>query len=222
MTEEKWLAGASLTRMLTYLREKVGDRKNRLFNVACCRRIWHLYTKPAVRDAILVGERYADGQADREELRAALRTIHAARAQAVVSSPTGLALQAAGFVAVEYSPKWPLASATNVLDVMVSQADKENLPALREQEQRASVALLYEFFGNPFRPISLDPSCLSGNVRSLAAAIYEERSFEAMPILGDALEEAGCLDQAILTHCRSGEAHYRGCWLLDLILAKDR
>jgi len=50
-------------------------------------------------------------------------------------------------------------------------------------------------------------------------AIYDDRAFDRLPILADALEEAGCEDQDILGHCRSGGEHVRGCWVVDGLLA---
>src|SRR5689334_1840999 len=73
---------------------------------------------------------------------------------------------------------------------------------------------------NPFRAITVDAAWLTSDVVLLAAAIYTDRAFDRLPILADALEKAGCTDQAILTHCRSGQEHVRGCWVVDLILQK--
>ena len=67
----------------------------------------------------------------------------------------------------------------------------------------------------------INPSWLSWNseaVPSIARRIYEERTFHLMPILADALEEAGCIHTAILEHCRLESRHARGCWVLDSIL----
>jgi hypothetical protein len=91
-------------------------------------------------------------------------------------------------------------------------------------EGSAQCILLRELFGNPFRPITLDLSWLSWNEGTnpkLAQAIYDSRDFTDMPILADALEEAGCTDQDILVHCRSRGEHVRGCWVIDLVLGKE-
>jgi hypothetical protein len=83
--------------------------------------------------------------------------------------------------------------------------------------------LLHEIFGNPFRPAALDPSWLAwhdGAVRKMARAIYDERRFADLPILADALEDAGCAEAAILAHCREPGEHVRGCWVVDLLLGK--
>jgi hypothetical protein len=76
---------------------------------------------------------------------------------------------------------------------------------------------------NPFRLVSVDPSWLEwdgGTAPRLAAAIYDERAFDRLPILADALEDAGRTDADILGHCRSGREHVRGCWVVDLLLGK--
>jgi len=91
----------------------------------------------------------------------------------------------------------------------------------KKQEQRL---LLRDIFGNPFRPITIAPTWLvwnDGVTRKLAQAIYEERAFDRLPILADALEEAGCANADLLNHCRQPVEHVRGCWVIDLILGKS-
>ncbi len=86
---------------------------------------------------------------------------------------------------------------------------------------RADVCgMLREVFGNPFRPASLDPRWLTPTVVDLARAIYEDRVFERLPILADALMDAGCDNEAILQHCRGPGPHVRGCWVVDAILGR--
>ena len=58
-------------------------------------------------------------------------------------------------------------------------------------------------------------------VFALATGIYTERAFDRMPILADALEDAGCDNADILEHCRGDGPHVRGCWVVDLILEKE-
>ena len=85
---------------------------------------------------------------------------------------------------------------------------------------RAAI-LLRDIFGNPFRPVAADPKWLTSAVVGLAQAIYEERAFDRMPILADALEEAGCDNADVLNHCRQPGEHVRGCWVVDLVLGKE-
>jgi hypothetical protein len=95
---------------------------------------------------------------------------------------------------------------------------------IRREEEFALTTILRHLFGNPFRPVFLNPAWLiwnDGTVQKLAQAIYDERAFDRMPILADALEDAGCTNQDILDHCRSGGEHVRGCWVVDLLLGKS-
>jgi hypothetical protein len=81
--------------------------------------------------------------------------------------------------------------------------------------------LLHCIFGNPFRPVSFDPAWQTPAALALARTAYEVRRFDDLPLLADALEEAGCTDATLLTHLRSDGPHARGCWALDLILGKS-
>jgi hypothetical protein len=83
------------------------------------------------------------------------------------------------------------------------------------------IALLRDLFGNPFRPVALDPAWLTSDVLALTRGIYEEKAFDRMPILADALQDSGCASEDVLAHCRDVNAgHVRGCWVLDLLLDK--
>ncbi len=88
-------------------------------------------------------------------------------------------------------------------------------------EAHIQADVLRDIFGNPFRPISLNLSWLTPTVKQLAVAIYEQRQFDKMPLLGDALEEAGCDNEDVLQHCRGGGEHVRGCWVVDKVLGKE-
>jgi hypothetical protein len=78
-----------------------------------------------------------------------------------------------------------------------------------------------DIFGNPFRTGAVDPAWLTATVVALAQGIYADRAFERLPILADALEEAGCDDAQLLGHCRGRGPHVRGCWAVDLVLARE-
>jgi hypothetical protein len=73
-------------------------------------------------------------------------------------------------------------------------------------------------FGNPLKACVMRSGWLSATVRGIADTIYRRREFDAMLILADALEDAGCDDASILRHCRSTDGHTRGCWVVDCIL----
>ncbi len=80
--------------------------------------------------------------------------------------------------------------------------------------------LVREIFGNPFRPVAFDPMWRTDTAVSLAKQMYEAREFSAMPILADALQDAGCDNDDILEHCRSEGTHVRGCWVVDAVMGK--
>ncbi|MBA4192079.1 MAG: hypothetical protein C0467_29220 [Planctomycetaceae bacterium] len=80
--------------------------------------------------------------------------------------------------------------------------------------------LLRELFGNPFRPVTVDPSWLTSTVNALAEGIYAYRAFDRMPILADALQDAACDNDEVLAHCRGPGSHVRGCFVVDLLLGK--
>ncbi|MBP3957234.1 hypothetical protein J8F10_18390 [Gemmata sp. G18] len=80
--------------------------------------------------------------------------------------------------------------------------------------------MLRDIFGNPIRPVTVEPSWLTSTVTALANGIYTEKAFDRLPILADALMDAGCSHDDLLNHLRSDGPHVRGCWALDLVLGK--
>ncbi|WP_238602719.1 hypothetical protein [Fimbriiglobus ruber] len=81
--------------------------------------------------------------------------------------------------------------------------------------------LARDIFGNPFRPVIFDPAWLTSTGIALARQMYDSHDFSAMPILADALEDAGCCHDQVLSHCRGPGPHVRGCWVVDLLLGKE-
>jgi len=79
---------------------------------------------------------------------------------------------------------------------------------------------LRDIFGYPFRPVTIDPAWRTSTAVSVAQGVYTERAFDRLPILADALEDAGCTNADILNHCRQPGEHVRGCWCVDLVLGK--
>src|SRR5262249_38372457 len=96
----------------------------------------------------------------------------------------------------------------------------EQLEAEGARQQAALCELLRDAFGDPFRPAAFDTRWRTPAVLSLAQAVYEGRSFRDLPVLADALEDAGCDSADFLTHFRGGGPHARGCWALDLVLGR--
>jgi hypothetical protein len=92
----------------------------------------------------------------------------------------------------------------------------------RTTESRLKLCVLVrDIFANPFRPVSFSPAWRTDTAVALARQMYGSRDFGAMPILADALQDAGCDNGAILSHCRDATlTHVRGCWVVDLVLGK--
>lgn len=243
MTEQEWLQATDPKLMLLFLRGRVSDRKLRLFAVACCRRIWGLLDGES-REKVELAERFADGLAAKEEmptpwplsslredpslpedwgqLRAISWSRDAAKmAAALATDRMGLthtpawraAYYAAGAVA------WKIVGAARNATLAASWALAWNQTEADEYEEQ--VMLLRDILGNPFRPESLRTSWLTPDVITLAGHIYQDRAYRHLPELADALEEAGCDNADILSHCRSGGEHVRGCFVLDLLLGKS-
>jgi hypothetical protein len=205
MTEEEWLGCMFPRRMLEFLRDRVTDRKLRLFTVGCCRHLEVEIPDQRSWDAVHVAEWYADGNGTEQDLEAARRD---AEASGMHGCPAA--------IHATTSHAWE--GAFQVTDVMYGLGwdwyDEGN-----ESDHQAK--LLHDIFGNPFRPVAFASEWRTLTVLGLAQTIYEDRVFERMPILGDALEDAGCTNAEILRHCREPGEHVRGCWLLDLILGKE-
>jgi hypothetical protein len=99
--------------------------------------------------------------------------------------------------------------------------DEQNLQAVVVDETARQAGLVRCIFGNPFDPATADPVWFTSTAVALAQGIYGDRAFDRMPILADALQDAGCEDEAVLDHCRGPGPHVRGCWVVDLLLRKD-
>jgi hypothetical protein len=221
MTEAEWLACANPQKMLNYLGERVSDRKVRLFVVACCRRNWDWMTDETLRRAVETAEAFADGKASQKKRGAAYSAARRRAAQLGGCVPFATSLCAVRGLRFWVHTAW-YQSIPGSYDLRG--VTKVRPPARDRKEETARLAdLLRDLVGNPFRHVLLRPSWLrwqGGVVPNLAAGIYEERAFDRLPILADALEEAGCTNSDILGHCRGPGEHVRGCWAVDLILGK--
>jgi hypothetical protein len=82
----------------------------------------------------------------------------------------------------------------------------------------AAAGLVRCAFGSPFRPVALDPLCLSADVLLSAGAVSAERAFDRLPALADLLEEEGADDPLLLSHLRGPGPHAPGCFALDAVL----
>jgi hypothetical protein len=215
MTEAEWRACTDPQKMLDFLGGKASDRKLRLFACGCCRHAWgqapHLIAAGENEiEAIAVAERFADGSASQDELLKVFLLLERGKRMALSYSPARFAVAARIAEEVETCAAFAIYS-----------VEDDGVDPDRERGEQAS--LLRCICGNPYRPVSLNSAWLTwndGTIPKLAQAVYAERTFDRLPILADALEEAGCDTADILSHLRGPGPHTRGCWPLDLILGK--
>ena len=210
MTEEEWLTSDEWETLLNSLDLGLSnERKARLYACACCHRIKHNFTERGLH-ALATAERFADGQANREDLLAIRPEPQH------LSDDFGtdrLSSHAACFVVFFWEAPSNFLSAALYAALAADEGS--------EVERRYQAALVREIFGNPFRPVAFDPAWRTDTAVAVARQMYDSRNFGAMPILADALQDAGCEDEHILAHCRDTSApHVRGCWVCDLVLAK--
>ncbi len=227
MTEAEWLACKDPTPMLWYLRGKASQRKLRLFAVACCRSIE--FADERSGQALSVAERFADGLATPAERR----DVHQSR-RAYSLSPRNyeygpesesvtFAVHGHALVAARRAAEWSRTDAGVTADYLAATPD-DRLPDAERAHTLARERqshLLRDIFGNPFRPVTFSPSWRTSTVVALASQMYESRKFGAMPILADALQDAGCDSADVLDHCRGLGPHVRGCWVVDRVLGKE-
>jgi hypothetical protein len=233
MTEQEWADSGDPEAMLSYLctehratRSKAGKRKLRLFTCACLRQVWDLITEDATREAVGVCERFADGLATAAELAsAAKRGFEREMARRPgLGTDVGNALSyAAGTsfteVTVNRSRRNACAARCHALKDF-PQGIPLNSPEWRTAA-RAQAELLRDIFGNTVRPVAVDPEWLTSTVVALVRGIDEDQAFDQLPILTDALLDAGCEDERVLGHCRIPGPHVRGCWVIDLLLGRE-
>jgi hypothetical protein len=221
------------------------DRKYRLWSCACCRRIWHLLTLANSREAVEYAERYADGLETPELLSELADQLYEARTEYELAllqhtqdkwDSRRYALLAAWEVVLStYRPDSAISDdrtfdARSLSDAvghavyyesLETQSISDNTIPVQTLEDRAMCDLFRDVFGNPFRPPTFSPSWRTETAVSLARTMYEARDFGAMPILADALQDAGCDNEDVLNHCRDpNQVHVRGCWVVDLVLDK--
>jgi hypothetical protein len=222
MTEMQWPTCSSPEAMLKLISEHASPRKLRLYAVGCCRRIWHLMRDDRCRHAVEVAQRYVDGRATPSELEAAGRTVAGvARVWGDVSSPVARSTFSLGGAAWASTRSSAWIAAWDAAWDARSVARDQVRGTDWEKERLWQAGLLRDLIGNPFLPSRLDPAWLTQDVLQLAQVIYDEGQFGEMPYLADALLDAGCGDEAVLEHCRGREPHYRGCWVVDLLLGYE-
>jgi len=230
VTEQEWLQSDDLESMLGCLGKvecsrlrlkRIRRRLFRLFACACCAGLSNLIPSRWAPAGVNVAERIADGDSCAEERKAIMRDL-AMVSWKGISEQERDARAAIGFL-LEHERHFDHTIAYSSAEgaaQFISHARSSTFSA----ESKHQVRFIHDIFGNPFRPLpKIDPPWLAWNGRTIptiAQAIYDDRAFDRMPVLADALEEGSCDDDEILNHCRQPGVHVKGCWVLDLLLGK--
>jgi hypothetical protein len=198
----------------------------RLFACGCCRQVWRLLTDGRSRGAVEVAERYADGGAgERERGKARASALGAAgrgARQAAWAVYWAASRNTAESVWNACAAAAQAATWTAAADAGLAGHDRAAAwDGARVSAGQAQAALLRELFGNPFHDTPLDPRWLTPTVAALGRQAYDDCDFALLPILADALEDAGCDSGELLAHLRGGGEHVRGCWALDRVLGQE-
>jgi hypothetical protein len=207
MNEKEWPKSADAGPMLESLRGNATGRKLRLFACACCRPL--LKKRDMYQIALDVAEWVAEGKAPRRAVREMEEYYTLAMED---GGPLTWALKFA------LDPDLPETGLGHDFTDWAAGLRQ----GVSEEDERARFADLVRcIFGNPFRPVAADPRWLTPDAVALAKGIYEEKAFDRLPILADALQDAGCDNADVLGHCRGPGPHALGCWVVDLVLGKS-
>jgi hypothetical protein len=216
MTEAEWLACEKPEEMLQAIAKPGDERKWRLVVCSICRTAWPLLTDERHRTAVEAAERKAD---DWNAVRGKVYTkvwndvADATNEMEAVDASKYEAASAVSSMMYASSGALTTGHVWNVFQ-HVARATGE------ARSYPLQAVLIRDIFGNPFRPVSFSPEWRTSTAVAIARGMYESREFGAMPILADALQDAGCDSGEVLDHCRGPGPHVRGCWVVDLVLGK--
>jgi hypothetical protein len=224
VTEGVWLTSDSPDVLLGYPSLPTSVRKWLLFGCACCRILRWRFVDKRSWAAVEAVERFIEGevgdavvQAAGVEADAAWDDVGPFRGTWRLTGSGQITALASHHLLFPFA--WSQATAKSFRASVV-----EAVAVVRQavDPRKARQAdLLRDVFGNPFRRVAVDPAWLTSTVVALARGIYAEKAFDRLPILADALMDAGCDHAAVLGHCRSDGPHVRGCWVVDLLLGKS-
>jgi hypothetical protein len=245
MTEQEWESADRPWPLWYHVADQdlLTDRKRQLFAVAACRRVQHLLHDTRSRRIVEVCEAFADGEADFDAFcEASLAASRAARELEASGCPgeerlaasaakwlspdetklhraAEFAGEAIGFMAISRAGLVP---ADVPLNEALAYWQHPVFVEAMADEEHAQADLIRELFRRPFGSVPFRGDWRTSTVLALAGQVYANREWSLLPILADALQDAGCEDEQILAHCRDANGtHVRGCWAVDLVLGKS-
>jgi hypothetical protein len=220
MTEGHWLTSSDAYSLLSYLGKGACSRRLRLFAVACFRYDWKSWTRRKEQVAVLTAEMMADGLASEEAIEKTRENL----AQLLEQLDEWGDLECIPHVpeCLLY-PDFGWRDAVVCIGQVIAQAQfgPEGFDGCEKEVETELASLLRDVFGNPFHQVAFDPRCRTADVMGLARGIYDDRVFERLPMLGDALMDAGCDIDRLLAHLLATGTHVTGCWAVDLVLGRE-
>jgi len=235
VTEAEWWGARDSWRTTEWLFKEraAGERKLRLVSGVCCRRLGHELGGKQYEQWIGMLEQLADGLIERKLLPDFLRWGYPGSGATghEIGGPPSAEEWAEAACRAAFAPSPTLGAAVDMdsgrtfpgsVPLYVALATTFPDPTQVDAKLQDQVHLLHDIFGPlPFRDVLISPAWLTSDVIALARGIYDEKAFDRMPILADALQDAGCDNAEVLDHCRAANwEHVRGCWVIDLILGK--
>ncbi len=222
MAESDWLLCRDPARLLALAPVALSERKLRLIGAACCRAVWKHFPNDCDRTAVEVAERHADGFVTDADLDAAWRAVSTARDQAPAPGRRARLRSRRGRCASSAAHRLtePLNPANNAFLVATMRGVHDFEEAFHGPTFEVMADLVRDVAGNPYRPVTFAPEWRTSTTVGVADAIYAGRAFCDLPILADALQDAGCDSADVLDHLRGPGPHARGCWALDLVLGR--
>ena len=239
MTEAEWFTEPNFVLHVQHVEPTASARKLRLLAAGFCRAAGPILDHPELIAAVETIENYADGAvaaAELEKARSHARIVAVQAYEDYVRWAEGKdGERAAANPMVRHQVAWAVAFAattplpvaavgTRTGEATAQPAGTPNMladPVVSPEFLGTLRAVVWDAFGNPFKPVAFNPEWRTGEAARLASEMYAARDFSNMPALADALQRAGCNSEAVLAHCRSGGPHFRGCWVLDGVLGKE-
>jgi hypothetical protein len=240
MTPDEWETSNDALDMLFAVQRGRRDqpdfgRRVQRYYLGCCGAIWPLLPQDACRFGVAVAERCLDGRDGPGELEYARRQVVAAVAFYAESDPVDLAGWVRAADTLSRAERASLlhtdeARGLGGLELLRRAAAFVEFAVCCRPSRHArpgesnaafmSAGLMRCVFANPLRAPTMKPSWRTADVVGLALGIDADGAYDRLPLLADALMDAGCDDDQLLAHTRA-DGHVRGCWLVDLALGKE-
>ncbi|MFO0878612.1 MAG: hypothetical protein U0840_14825 [Gemmataceae bacterium] len=221
--KRRWFASQDPSDLVQCLEQHASARKLRHVMCASIRRLWPLVLDPRSRAAVALIEALIEGEVSIEEAHASATPAFEAYTESRANGYDPAMANAA--YCISYSTPQPqLHQVAHAVfaDCRAAAERNRHLGYDPLVEQAAQAEFLHCAFDHLYQagPLPVDAwlSWNDGIVRRLAHQLVHDQNFDTMPILADALEEAGCVDPTLLAHCRDDVLHVRSCWVLDLLL----